>query len=339
MRLLRLCARRVLHIGLVMLGTVAIVFVIARVVPGDPARTLGGPEATEVQLAIIRQEYGLDRPLPAQFLGYVWGLVSRGDLGRSIRTQRPIAHDLAVYFPATLELTTVAMLLAAGLGIGLGVAAAVWRGSWLDHGTRLLAVSGVSLPLFWLGLLLQVLLAYRLGWLPISGRLGAALNAPRPRLMVTGLLTADSVLAGDWLAFRSACWHLVLPATTLALGIVCQIARVSRTAMLEVLGEDYLRTALAKGLSRPRVLLKHALRNALLPVITVISLSYSFLLGGAFLVEVVFDWPGLGSYATGSLFAVDFPALLGVALVFAATRALVNLGVDLLYGWVDPRIH
>jgi len=338
MRLLRFFARRLFHIGLVMLGTVAIVFVIARVIPGDPARTLGGPDATEAQLEVIRHEYGLDRPLAVQFLSYVWGLLSRGDLGRSIRTQRPIAHDLAVYLPATLELTTLAMLLAVGVGIAFGVAAAVWRGSWLDHGTRVLAISGVSIPLFWLGLLLQVALAYRLGWLPISGRLGAALEVPRPKLMATGLLTADSVLAGDWSALHSALAHLVLPATTLALGVVCQIARVSRTAMLEVLREDYLRTAAAKGLSRPRVILKHALRNALLPVITVISLSYSFLLGGAFLVEVVFDWPGLGAYAAGSLFAVDFPALLGVALVFAATRALVNLGVDLLYGWVDPRI-
>jgi peptide/nickel transport system permease protein len=323
----------------VMLGTVAIVFLIARVVPGDPARTLGGPDAREEQLDQIRREYGLDRPLVVQFGSYLWGLMSRGDLGRSIRTQRPISQDLAAYFPATFELTTVAMALALGIGIGLGVAAAVWRGSWIDHATRIFAVSGVSLPLFWIGLLLQVVVGYWIGWLPLNGRLQPSLSMESRTSKWTGLLLADSLLSGNWIVFQSAAKHLVLPALTLSIASVCQIMRVSRTAMLQVLGEDYLRTAVAKGLSSRVVILRHALKNALLPVITVIGLSYSFLLGGSFLVEAVFDWPGLGLYATGSLFAVDFTALLGVALVFSATRALMSLLVDLAYYWLDPRIE
>jgi len=323
----------------VMLGTVAIVFLIARVVPGDPARTLGGPDAREEQLDQIRREYGLDRPLVVQFGSYLWGLMSRGDLGRSIRTQRPISQDLAAYFPATFELTTVAMALALGIGIGLGVAAAVWRGSWIDHATRIFAVSGVSLPLFWIGLLLQVVVGYWIGWLPLNGRLQPSLSMESRTSKWTGLLLADSLLSGNWIVFQSAAKHLVLPALTLSIAAVCQIMRVSRTAMLQVLGEDYLRTAVAKGLSSRVVILRHALKNALLPVITVIGLSYSFLLGGSFLVEAVFDWPGLGLYATGSLFAVDFTALLGVALVFSATRALMSLLVDLAYYWLDPRIE
>lgn len=339
MRLLRYCAWRLLEMLFVMLGTVAIVFLIARVVPGDPARTLGGPDAREEQLDQIRREYGLDRPLVVQFGSYLWGLMSRGDLGRSIRTQRPISQDLAAYFPATFELTTVAMALALGIGIGLGVAAAVWRGSWIDHATRIFAVSGVSLPLFWIGLLLQVVVGYWIGWLPLNGRLQPSLSMESRTSKWTGLLLADSLLSGNWIVFQSAAKHLVLPALTLSIAAVCQIMRVSRTAMLQVLGEDYLRTAVAKGLSSRVVILRHALKNALLPVITVIGLSYSFLLGGSFLVEAVFDWPGLGLYATGSLFAVDFTALLGVALVFSATRALMSLLVDLAYYWLDPRIE
>jgi peptide/nickel transport system permease protein len=319
-------------------GTVAIVFVIARVIPGDPARTLGGPDAREEQLDQIRREYGLDRPLVVQFGSYLWGLVSRGDLGRSIRTQRPIAHDLAVYFPATIELTTAALALGVVVGIGFGIAAAVSRGSWIDHATRLLAVSGVSLPLFWIGLLLQIVITYWLGWLPVNGRLDSALAVDGGWRGWTGLVLVDSALSANWAVFWSGIRHLILPVLTLSVALVCQIMRVSRTAMLEVLGSEYLRTAVAKGLPSWSVILKHALKNALLPVITVIGLSYSFLLGGAFLVEAVFDWPGLGLYAAGSLFALDFPALLGVALIFSATRALVNLFVDLLYYWLDPRI-
>jgi peptide/nickel transport system permease protein len=338
MSLARFLARRLLYTAFVMLGTVVIVFFIARVIPGDPARTLGGPDAGEEQLAQIRREYGLDRPLLVQLGNYLWRLVSAADLGRSIRTQRPIAHDLAVYFPATIELTTAAMLLASAAGIGLGVAAAVWRDTWVDHAVRVVAVSGVSLPLFWIGLLLQIALAYWAGWLPLSGRLEPGLVAARPGSGRTGLLLLDAALAAEWRVLASAALHLILPTVTLSVAALGQIARVARTAMLEVMGEDYLRTAVAKGLGPGRVVLKHALRNALLPVVTVIGLSYGFLLGGAFLVEAVFDWPGLGLYATGSLFAVDFPALLGVALLFAATRAAVNLAVDLLYYWIDPRI-
>jgi peptide/nickel transport system permease protein len=338
MSLAAFLTRRLVATAFVMLGTLVIVFVIARVIPGDPARTLGGPDAREEQLAQIRREYGLDRPFLAQLGAYLWRVVSAGDLGRSIRTQRPIAHDLALYFPATLELTTVAMVLASVAGVGLGVAGAVWRGSWIDHATRVLAVSGVSLPLFWIGLLLQIVVGYGLGWLPLSGRIDSAISASGRAPGGSGLLLLDSVARGDWTLLGSAARHLVLPVLTLSVAAVCQIMRVARTAMLEVLGQDYLRTAVAKGLAPRRVILVHALKNALLPVVTVIGLSYSFLLGGAFLVEAVFDWPGLGLYAAGSLFAVDFPALLGVALLFAATRAAVNLGVDLLYYWLDPRI-
>jgi peptide/nickel transport system permease protein len=336
--LARFLATRLLGVGMTMLGAVTIVFIVSHLVPNDPARLIAGPDAQEAQLRQVVAEYRLDRPLADQYAAYVWQVFARGDLGTSFYTKRSVAADLRRYFMATLELVTAAMLIALAIGLASGILAAVYPGSAVDHVGRLLALSGVAIPLFWLGLTLQLEFGSALGWLPINGRMSDAVVAASPLRSITGLFVVDGLLTGNWPVLRSALLHLVLPAVTLSFAAVSQISRVMRASLLEVLREDYVRTARMKGLSPAVVLLKHALRNASLPTLTVVSLSYSFLLGGAFLVEVVFDWPGLGSYATGSLTALDFPAILGVTVVFALVRSVVNIFVDLLYYTLDPRI-
>ena len=249
-----------------------------------------------------------------------------------------MSEDLHRYFGATLELVTAAMLLALVMGLTTGILAAVRPNTWVDHAGRLLALSGVAIPLFWLGLTLQVWIGSSLDWLPINGRIAPAVLARSPLHSLTGLLVVDSLLTRNWAVLADALRHLALPAFTLSFAAVSQISRVTRASLLDVLREDYIRTASMKGLSHTTVVLKHALRNASLPTLTVFSLSYSFLLGGTFLVEVVFDWPGMGNYAAGSLTSLDFPAILGVTVLFAAVRGVVNIVVDLLYYALDPRV-
>lgn len=321
--------------ALVLLGVSVLTFFIAHVVPGDPVLVALGEHAREDQIVAYRRAYGLDRPVPVQYAVYVRRLLT-GDLGISIRTRRPVADDLRQFLPATVELGTSAWLVALALGIPAGILSAVFRDRIFDHLSRVAALIGASLPVFWLGLLLLATFYYRLRWLPGPGRLDIALNPPAAR---TGLLIIDATLAGDVQALRDAARHLVLPALTLGLFSTAVIARMTRSAMLEVLFQDYIRTARAKGLRERRVVTLHALKNAMIPTLTIIGISFGSLLSGAVLTETIFAWPGLGRYATTSAISLDFPAVMGVTLVVAVLYTVVNLFVDILYARLDPRVR
>jgi len=320
---------------LVLLGVSVLTFFIAHVVPGDPVLVALGEHAREEQIVAYRRAYGLDRPVPVQYAVYMSRL-TRGDLGISIRTRRPVADDLQEFLPATIELSSAAWLVALLLGIPAGILSAVFKDRTFDHLSRLVALIGASFPVFWLGLLLLGAFYYRLRWLPGPGRLDVVISPPQLR---TGLLLVDAVLAGDWEALRNALRHLVLPALTLGLFSTAVIARMTRSAMLEVLYQDYIRTARAKGLREWRVVALHALKNAMIPTLTIIGISFGSLLSGAVLTETIFAWPGLGRYATASAISLDFPAVMGVTLVVAVVYTQVNLVVDLIYARLDPRVR
>jgi len=326
---------RIASMALVLLGVSVLTFFIAHVVPGDPVLVALGEHAREEQIAAYRRAYGLDRPVPVQFAVYL-GRLTRGDLGISIRTRRPVADDLREFLPATIELGSAAWLVALLLGIPAGILSAVYKDRTFDHVSRLGALIGASFPVFWLGLLLLATFYYRLRWLPGPGRLDMVISPPPLR---TGLLLVDTILAGDLGAFRNALRHLVLPALTLGLFSTAVIARMTRSAMLEVLYQDYIRTARAKGLREGRVVALHALKNAMIPTLTIIGISFGSLLSGAVLTETIFAWPGLGRYATASAMSLDFPAVMGVTLVVAVVYTLVNLVVDLIYARLDPRVR
>ncbi len=319
----------------VLAGVSIITFALTQLVPVDPAAAALGQNARDEQIEAFRKQYGLDRPPLEQYFTYV-GRLLQGDLGLSIRTRRPVADDLRDYLPATLELALAAMLVALLVGVSLGILAAVQRNSSIDAAARVFALVGGSLPIFFLGLLLLAVFYSRLRWLPGPGRIDPLLTPP-PR--VTGMYTLDSVLAGDWPVFRSSLAHLVLPAVTLGYSSTAVLLRMTRSAMLEVLGQDYVRTARSKGLRERSVLLRHALRSAMIPVLTTVGIVFGGLLSGAVLTETIFAWPGLGRYATASAVSLDFPAVMGVTLVAAVVYPTVNLLVDLAYHAVDPRVR
>ena len=319
---------------LVVAGVCVITFIISHLIPGDPARLLAGERASDEIVQHIRHQLGLDLPLWQQFARYVSALL-HGDLGTSIRTGRPVLEDLRAFFPATLELAFCALAIALVVGIPLGVLSAVYRNRWTDHLVRLLALTGISTPAFWLGLGVIVLFYGKLNWLPGSGRLDDWLDPPAH---VTGFYLLDSLLAGDTEVFINAVQHLILPAATLAFVHLGIVARQIRSAMLEQLGEDYIRTALASGLPRWTIILRYALPNALIPSVTVLGLALGDLLYGAVLTETVFAWPGMGAWVVTSIQALDFPAVMGFAIVVSFAYVLVNLIVDLLYLWIDPRM-
>jgi peptide/nickel transport system permease protein len=319
----------------VLLGVVTLLFLLTRVIPGDPARLAAGPKAGPEQVQQLRHEYGLDRPLPQQYLLYL-GQLLRADLGKSIMTNHAVSSDLKLYFPATAELALVAVLFAVILGVPMGVLAAVKAGSWPDHISRALSLLGAAMPSFWLGLILQLLFFSRLGWLPANGRLDTLVAAP-PHL--TGLYLVDALAAGQWATWWNALKHLFLPALTLSLGSMTILARIARSNMLEVLGQDFIRTARAKGLRDRVVYLRHALRNALVPLLTVLGLQMGAMLGGTFLVEIIFDWPGMGLYTVQAITSLDYPAIMAGTLVSTVVYTLINLVVDLLYAVVDPRLR
>jgi peptide/nickel transport system permease protein len=331
---LQLLRRRLLSLVWVVLGVSLITFAISHLVPGDPARLVAGDRATPEIVAAVRADLGLDRPLPQQYLHYM-GQLLQGDLGTSIRTRRPVVQDIAAFFPATLELALVALFLATLFGVPLGVLSAVHRNRLVDHVARTLAVTGVSTPAFWLGLGLIVLFYGHLGWFPGGGRLDQGI-APPPH--VTGLYLVDAALAGDWALIPGIVDHLLLPAATLGFVHLGVVARQIRSSMLEQLGEDYVRTARAYGLSAWSVILRHALPNALIPSVTMLGLALGDLLYGAVLTETVFSWPGMGAYVVDSIQALDFPAVMGFAVVVSFAYVLLNLLVDLLYRRLDPRI-
>lgn len=327
--------RRLVGLVAVMLGVSAITFALSHVVPGDPAIAALGDHATDAQLADFRAEYGLDQPVPTQYWVYMTGLL-RGDLGKSIRTRRPVLDDLRDFFPATLELSFTALTLAILIGIPAGVWSALERNRWPDHLIRLFSLAGGSLPIFWLALILIGIVYGQLDWLPNGGRLDQFLTPP-PN--VTGLMVVDSLLAGDQAALFNSLKHLILPGFTLGYFSTAVIARMMRSSMLEVLRQDYMLAARAKGLRLTAAVLRHGLRNALIPTLTVIGVTFGSLLSGAVLTETVFSWPGLGRYATTSAINLDFPAVMGVTLLAAVIYPLGNLLVDIAYHWLDPRIR
>jgi peptide/nickel transport system permease protein len=327
--------RRLLSLVAVLIGVTLITFCLSNVVPGDPAAMMAGPRASAQAVEQIRRELGLDQPMHRQYVTYVGHLLS-GDLGVSIVTRRPVAQELLAQLPATVELMVVALALSAVAGIALGVVCALRRDSWLDHALRTAAILGVSLPRFVVGLLLVLLLYGAWSILPGGGRLDPMLAPPE---RVTGLLLVDTLVAGDRRAFLDALAHLILPALTLAITTAGGYMRLMRTSMLEVLAQDYVRTARAMGLRHRTIILRYALRNALLPIVTVIGLSIGALLFGSVVVEAIFSWPGMGSYVLSAIFALDFPVIMGFTVLVSVVYVITNLAVDLIYMLLDPRIR
>lgn len=327
--------RRIGLAGLMLFGLVCLTFVIANVAPSDPAALAAGPDAGRSQIEQVRREYGLDRPLYEQFYRYVSDL-TRLEFGRSIATGRPVGTDLARYFPATLELCLVAMALGLLFGVPLGILSALHKDGPIDHVTRIFAVSGVALPPFWFGLLLQLAFAAWLGWLPTSGRLSVFTEPMDP---ITGLLLVDSLLAGNGRLFLEAASYIALPALVLSFPCLAQILRVNRSEMVEALRADYIVSARAHGVRRRRIVVVHALKNAMLPTLAIIGLRWGWMMSSTVLVETVFDWPGTGLYAVSSAIAGDFKPVMGVTLIVGLNFMIANLIVDLLYGVLDPRLR
>ena len=331
---MRFVAGRLAALVPVLALVLAIVFLLVRAIPGDPAVVLLGPGATEAQIAALRGQLRLDLPAPLQFLEYLAAL-ARGDLGLSLKTGEPVLREILLRLPATVELTVLATLAAVLAGIPLGVVCAIRANGPLDHALRLVSLVGVSVPAFLLALVLQLVFANWLGWLPVSGRTSAlALDPP-----ITGFAVLDALLRGDAAAARSALAHLVLPCAVLAAFLAATLGRYVRNSMLETLGEDFVRTARAKGMVRARVVYVHALRNALLPAVTVIGLKSAEMLGGAILTETIFAWPGIGRYMFEAIRNRDFPVIQGTTLVFALIYVTMSLVVDLIHAALDPRVR
>lgn len=333
----RFVVRR-LVIGLLLCISVTFVaFLLTQVVPGDPiAASIGDIAASDPEIvAAFKQRYGLDRPFFEQYAIYLGNLL-QGDLGVSIQSRRPVTVDLAQYMAATIELAVAAMTLAMLFGLTLGVAAAVHRERWPDHVIRVISLAGVSVPTFWLSIVALYVFFYLLGISPGVGRLPPGAAAPPP---LTGMFTVDALLTGDWQTLWDALAHLALPAVVLAVYTIGAITRFTRASVLEALGQDYVRSARAKGLPERIVLMRHVLRPALAAIVTVSGLAFGRMLGGAVLVESVFSWPGLGEYAYRSALALDLRAIMGVSLVVAVIYIFVNLIVDILYALIDPRIR
>jgi peptide/nickel transport system permease protein len=330
--------KRLLFIIVILFGVSIIAFNVTHIVPNSPEAMWAGPHATKEQLAAAREELRLDEPLHIQYFVYI-NEIFHGNLGTSIRTRQSVASQLGNFWTATFELVTLSFVIAIVVGIALGVLSAVFRNTVLDHFIRIFSLTGVSIPIFWLGLLLQILFFARLGWLPLQGRISSQVLLEHPIKHVTGLYLFDSLVTGNWPAFIDSFKHILLPAFTLSYAALAMITRQTRSSVLETLGEKHILTAKAYGLSQRVILFKNTLKNALIPVLTVAGLSYGYNLGGCFLVESIFNWPGLGRYGVQSILTYDFPAIMGVVLVFAGSFILVNLIVDLLYAYLDPRIR
>lgn len=337
MRVWEYILRRLALAVLVLFGVSVITFFIARVVPSDPAALWVGPRPTQEQIAAARVALGLDQPLYIQYLRYLGNLL-HGDLGVSVKTHQPIVEDLRTYLPSTLELVLVGMFMALTTGIPLGVLSGARRNSPLDHTSRLIAVAAVSIPTFWLGLLLQLLFFGRFKLLPLGGRLSTDIALRHPVQQITGFYLLDSVITQNWAAFSDVLIHLILPAFTLATYAIGLAIRMTRSTMVEVLEEKYIVAARAAGLPERTILFRLALKNAVVPTLTVLALSFVYSLTGAILVEVIFSWPGLGSYVTSAILNVDFPVIMAVTLVVTVFYVLINLVLDLLQVALDPRV-
>jgi len=335
MQILSYVLKRLLYLVPVLLGVTLLVFVISHAIPGDPARMMAGQKASHEAVENLRRSMGLDRPLPEQYATYLLGLL-RGDLGFSIRNQRPVIEDLRDFFPATLELSLASMLLCVSVGLPLGIISAVRRNRPIDHASRVFSVFGVSMPVFWLGLMLLLLFYRTLGWLPGSGRLDIHTDPPA---QVTGLYLIDTLVEGSLGKFGDALLHILMPAFCLSYVYLAIITRIVRSSMISVMGLDFITTARANGISEAAIILKHCLKNSLIPTVTITGLSIGELLGGAILTETIFNWPGMGKYVVDSVNFLDFPAMMGFTLVVALAYVLINLAVDVLYAFLDPQIR
>ena len=335
MRIAKYIGIRLLYIIPVMLGVTILVFLISHTIPGDPASLIAGPKASKATIERIRHDLGLDKPIYVQYMIYLRGLL-KGDFGKSIRTGIDVATDLKKYFPATLELTFFSMLFAIGAGIPLGIISAIKRNRWPDHISRTFSIFGVSMPVFWLGLLLLLVFYSKLKVLPGSGRLDTILSPPTH---ITGMYTIDALLTGNWPVFISALTHLILPAFCLGYVYLAIITRITRSSMLEVLNKEYIETARANGIPERSIILKHALKNALIPVVTIIGISFGELMGGAILTETIFSFPGVGKYVVESINYLDFPAIMGFTVVVTFIYVFMNLLVDIIYAFLDPQIR
>lgn len=334
--MLALIGKRLLFAIPSLIGVVIVTFLLTRALPGDPAAYFAGPAADKQVIEDIRKQLGLDKPLIEQFFRYTTDLV-RGDFGNSLTTGQPVATEIRNRLPASAELTLLGLLVSVCIAIPLGILAATKPGSWIDHLCRVTTTAGVSLPVFFTGLVLVYVFYFKLGWAPAPlGRLDVFASAPPT---VTGFYLIDSIIARDWEAFRSALSQLILPTATLAIFSLAPIARMTRASMLATLASDFVRTARASGLSPRAVIVTYAFRNAMLPVITTLSMTFSFLLGANVLVEKVFAWPGIGSYAVEALIASDFAPVQGFVLTMAIMYVLINLVIDILYGIIDPRVR
>ncbi len=337
-RFLRQTARTVFTLLITFVGLLAVTFFISRVVPTDPVLSILGERASQAQIDATRTALGLDRPLFTQFGIYVWDAL-HGDLGTSIRTKKPVIEEIARYFPATLELSTLATLIGMLIGIPAGVLAATRPGSLLDQLVRLVGLMGYSMPVFWLGLMGLLIFYGQLGWVSGPGRLDAMYDMMLDVSVVpyTGMILIDTALNGEWDMFGNAVSHIILPASLLGYLSMAYISRMTRSFMMNELGQEYVTTARVKGMPEGRVIWVHALKNVMVPLITVVALSYSFLLEGAVLTETIFAWPGLGRYITDALLVADMPAVLGGTVVVGAVYIGINMFSDLLYRIADPR--
>lgn len=328
--------RRLLFVIPILIGASLTIFIISNVLPGDPVALMLGPHATKEQVENLKQAWGIDKPIHLRYLAYVKGVILKGDFGFSLQTRKPVIQDLFDRFPASLELSTVAMILTLLIGIPLGIISALKRNSLIDSFTRSFSLIGVSMPIFWLGFMVLLVFYLYLNLFSGGGRISLFVSSPD---RITGFFLLDSLLTGNWNAFKSSLNHMVLPAFTLTFTLIAIISRITRSSMLEVLDQDYIRTARSKGLSEKIVILKHCLKNALLPIITVAGILYGQLIGGLIVTEAVFNWPGVGRYMVDSILYLDFKPIMGFTIITAFAFVMINLVVDILYVFIDPRIR
>jgi peptide/nickel transport system permease protein len=332
--MIRHILRRVILAIPTLLGVTLLTFTLTNILPGDPARALAGRYATPEMIKETRERLGLDRPLYVQYVRYMGNLV-RGDWGQSFSSRASVAEELVLFYPPSLELALVAMALAVAVGVPLGVWTGTGRSPWVNSSVMFFSLMGVGMPVFWAGLLFQLVFFGKLQILPLSGRLGIGVSPPPA---VTHMYTVDALLAGQWATFVDALHHMILPALTLAMSAVASVTRITHAAMVEVMRNDYIRTARAKGLRERLVLGRHALKNALLPIVTTVAMQTGWLLGGSLLVEIIFTWGGLGTYAWRGILMLDIPVIMGVSLVTTTTFIVLNLLADITYCFLDPRI-
>lgn len=325
--------KRILPTTFSVLGVSLLVFMISHLLPADPVGVALGPQATSEQIDALKHEWGLDQPIYIQYGRFLKNLV-HGDLGISLVSRRPVVEELLYYFPSTFELTVVSMIISMIVGVALGVLSAVKRNTYIDHFARTYTIVGISIPIFWLALLLLLVFYVKLGWFPGGGRIADGIEVRH----ITGFMLVDTILTGNWAGLGSAVWHLVLPAFCLSCATLSTICRITRSSVLQVLGEEYVHAARAKGVPEIKVLGKHVLRNAILPVLTISGVLFGQLMAGAVLTETIFSWPGMGRYVVRSILHLDFQPIMGFTILCALLYAIFNLVIDLLYPIINPQI-